>query len=58
MNSVTRNMVVSGVYKPIAMVLSYVYVRFSLSYLGIEKYGVWSTILTIISWINYFDIGI
>ena len=57
-NSVTRNMVVSGVYKPIAMVLSYVYVRFALSYLGIEKYGVWSTILTIISWINYFDIGI
>lgn len=57
-NNISSNMVASGIYKPIAMFLSYIYVRFALSYLGIEKYGVWSTILTIISWINYFDIGI
>lgn len=57
-NNLFRNMVESGIYKPIAMFLSYIYVRFALSYLGIEKYGVWSTILTIVSWIAYFDIGI
>lgn len=57
-NNVVRNMIASGIYKPMAMVLSYLYVRLVLSYLGIEKYGIWSTILTIVSWINYFDIGI
>ena len=40
------------------MILSYLYVPVALGYLGIEKYGVWSTILTLISWIGYFDIGI
>ena len=29
-----------------------------LGYLGDEKYGLWSTILSIISWVNYTDIGI
>lgn len=51
-------MALSGVCKPISMVVSYIYVPIALNYLGIERYGVWSTILTILSWISYFDIGI
>ena len=46
------------VCKPVSMLISYIYVAIVLNYLGIEKYGIWSTILTILSWINYFDIGI
>ena len=52
------NMLISGICKPLSMVLSYLYVPIVLSYLGVEKYGVWSTILMILSWISYFDIGI
>ncbi len=52
------DMLLSGICKPAAMFLSYIYVPIVLEYLGVEKYGVWSVILTIISWIGYFDIGI
>lgn len=52
------DMLLSGICKPAAMLLSYIYVPIVLEYLGVEKYGVWSVILTIISWIGYFDIGI
>lgn len=57
-NNTVRNMALSGVCKPIAMIVSLIYVRVVLSFLGLEKYGVWSTLLTILSWVSYFDIGI
>ena len=57
-SNMKKSMVMTGLLKPIAMIISYIYVRFVLGYLGIEKYGVWSTILTILSWIGIFDIGI
>ena len=40
------------------MLLSFFYMPLLISYLGIEKYGLWATILTVISWINYCDIGV
>ena len=52
------NMIASGVCKPLSMIISYIYVPIALDYLGVEKYGIWSTILTILSWISYLDIGI
>lgn len=52
------NMTISGICKPVSMIISYIYVPIALNYLGIEKYGIWSTILTVLSWISYFDIGI
>ena len=55
---IVSNMALSGICKPVSMVLSYIYVPIVLDYLGVEKYGVWSTILTILSWVSYFDIGI
>lgn len=44
--------------KPLSMILGLVYTPLLLSYLGDTKYGLWSTILSIISWVNYCDIGI
>lgn len=44
--------------KPIGMIISFFYTPILLAYLGEEAYGIWSTILSIINWINYFDIGI
>ena len=46
------------VYKGISMALSLVYVPVVLNYLGDYKYGVWASILNILSWISYFDLGI
>lgn len=58
MSSLKKNMAVSGICKPVSMIIGYIYVPVALNYLGVERYGVWSTILTILSWISYFDIGI
>lgn len=55
---IAKNMAISTVCKPFSMIISYLYVPIVLNYLGVEKYGVWATILTILSWIGYFDIGI
>ena len=51
-------MALSAICKPIGMLLSIIYTPLLLSYLGEESYGVWSTILSVINWINYFDVGI
>lgn len=42
----------------IGMGLSFIYVPKVLDYLGVFNYGIWATILAILSWINFCDIGI
>lgn len=53
-----RSMLLSMMCKPIGMIISFFYTPVLLGYLGEEEYGIWSTILSVINWINYFDIGI
>ena len=48
----------SVVFRVLALIISFVLVRYMLEYLGIEKFGLWSVILSIMSWILYFDFGI
>lgn len=55
---VKKNMILGTLYKAISMIVSYLYVPLVLFYLGEVKYGVWTTILNVLSWISYFDIGI
>ncbi len=57
-NSTVKHMIGSGFLKLVSLVINLLYVPIVLSFLGVEKYGVWSTILTILSWVSYFDIGI
>lgn len=56
--SLKRSMLASVTLKPVGMALSLLYTPILLSYLGNEQYGIWVTILSIINWINYFDVGI
>lgn len=56
--NINKNIALGLVYKPISMVLSYLYIPIVLAYLGDEKYGVWATVLSVLSWITLFDIGI
>lgn len=53
-----RSMLLSTLCKPLGMIISFFYTPVLLGYLGEESYGIWSTILSVINWINYFDIGI
>ena len=56
--NINKNIVLGLVYKPLSMLLSYLYIPVALAYLGDEKYGVWATVLSVLSWISLFDIGI
>lgn len=53
-----RSMLLNMVCKPIGMIISFFYTPVLLAYLGEESYGIWSTILSVINWISYFDVGI
>lgn len=56
--NIKKNMIMGTTFKGISMLISYMYVPILLFCLGEVKYGVWTTILNVLSWINYFDIGI
>lgn len=56
--NVKRNMILGAGFKGLSMLISYLYVPIILMCLGEVKYGIWTTILNVLSWINYFDIGI
>ena len=53
-----RSGIINMCIKPISMIISLLYVPLLLRYLGDSKYGLWATMLSIINWINYFDVGI
>ncbi|MFR1517247.1 MAG: lipopolysaccharide biosynthesis protein [Clostridia bacterium] len=53
-----KSAIINMCLKPVSTVLSLIYTPLLLSYLGTEKYGLWATLLSIISWVNYFDVGI
>ena len=46
------------VYKTVAMLASFLAIPIMIGYLGQEQYGVWSTLLTMMSWIVLFDLGV
>lgn len=55
---VLKNIGFGMLYKPISVFISFIVVPITISYLGEFNYGLWATILSIISWISFFDIGI
>ena len=48
----------SFIFKGLAIFASFLSIPLMIKYLGIEQYGVWSTLLSIVSWVVLFDIGI
>ena len=55
---IIKNIGVLTLMKGIGMLLGFVYTPLVLAFLGEARYGVWAVILNIVSWINYFDVGI
>jgi len=47
-----------AMYKAVAMTASFIAIPLMIGYLGQEQFGVWSTLLTVMSWIVFFDLGV
>lgn len=45
-------------YRAVAMGASFLVIPLMIGYLGQEQFGVWSTLLTVMSWIVFFDLGV
>ena len=45
-------------YRAVAMGASFLAIPLMIGYLGQEQFGVWSTLLTVMSWIVFFDLGV
>lgn len=56
--NIYKNSVLSVVYRFASMGVSMISAPLMLACLGEEKYGVWATLLSVVSWIYYFDLGI
>lgn len=48
----------STVFKAIAVFASFLTLPYAIKFLGPESFGVWATMLTLISWVMLFDVGI
>lgn len=46
------------VYRVLAVAASFFAIPLMIRYLGQEQFGVWSTLLTVISWVVFFDLGV
>ena len=55
---VLKNIGLSLIYKPVGILISLILIPITVRYLGNSIYGLWATILSVISWLNFFDIGI
>lgn len=64
LNSESRNrnlktqIYLSIILRGTSIILSFYVVRMTLGYLGKDFYGIWIVLLSIVSWISLFDIGI
>lgn len=48
----------SLVYKILGVVSSFILIKYLVQYLGVEQYGIWAVILTLLNLVLYFDFGI
>lgn len=53
-----KTIIINFIIRIISMGISFMYIPIALKFLGVENYGIWATLLSIFSWITFFDVGI
>ncbi|MGL4908611.1 MAG: lipopolysaccharide biosynthesis protein [Bacteroidales bacterium] len=53
-----KNIALSFIFKGLSILISLMLVPMTLKYLNASEYGVWLTLSSILTWINFFDIGL
>ncbi len=56
--AIKRETSISFIVKMIGLGISYLLVSATVGYLNSERYGIWVTVLSIVSWISFLDIGL
>ncbi len=46
------------VFKALGIGLSYLLIPLTINYLNVEQFGIWMTLLSVLSWVAFFDIGL
>lgn len=57
-NLVRKNIVLSVIFKGLSVGLSLLLLPLTVNYLSQVEYGIWVTLLGVLSWVNYLDMGI
>lgn len=53
-----KNIILSFALKGFSFIFSFLLVSITIGYLNSEQYGIWITLLSILSWISFADIGL
>jgi len=53
-----KNIVVSLLLKALSIFVSFALVPITMNYLTTEKYGIWLTLCSILTWFSFFDLGL
>jgi O-antigen/teichoic acid export membrane protein len=53
-----RQIRAEAMYKAVAVTASFIAIPLMIGYLGQEQFGVWATMLTVMTWIVFFDLGV
>ena len=48
----------SAVFKGLAVACTFFAIPLMIHYLGQEQFGVWSTLLSVLTWVSFFDLGL
>ncbi|MBU2710374.1 oligosaccharide flippase family protein [Zooshikella harenae] len=46
------------IYRAVAITASFIAIPLMINYLGQEQFGIWSTLLSVMSWVIFFELGI
>lgn len=52
------NIILTFLFKILALSISFILVPITINYLNVELYGIWLVIISIMSWVTFFDIGL
>ena len=56
--NISKHIILSFFFRVSGILISLLLVPLSITYLGVENYGVWLTIASVITWLTFFDIGL